>query len=176
MSRFLLSAVVILAGVSMAMAAPTTFNVVFSGSLEVPNPAPGDPDGFASGTITFDPAALGSPVYGEISWNITYSNIAAPIGFHIHTGNAGSEGGILIGLGTTTSGGGGTLIHTYNDSNWNTEWNIPEINSILANPSGFYLNIHTGDFADGAVRAQLPEPASLGLLLVGATALLRRRG
>ena len=172
----LFAAVVVLMIASSTLAAPTTFNLLFTGAQEVPNPQPGDPDGTASGTITFDPDAASSPVYGEISWNVSYSNIDGSLnGFHIHTGTFGTEGGIIIGLGTQTSGGAGTLIHTYRDSNWNMEWDKDEINQSLANPEGFYLNIHSTSFPDGAVRAQLPEPASLGLLLVGAMAFLRRR-
>ena len=49
------------------------------------------------------------------------------------------------------------------------------INSVFASPTNFYYNLHNGSFPAGAVRDQLPEPASVGLLATGAGLLLRRR-
>jgi hypothetical protein len=49
---------------------------------------------------------------------------------------------------------------------------------VLANPAGFYVNVHTTCFQGGAIRGQLaPEPAALALLSMGALALAfaRRR-
>jgi hypothetical protein len=52
------------------------------------------------------------------------------------------------------------------------------IDQILANPSEFYVNLHSsgvGGFPSGAVRAQLPEPGALSLLGLAGLAMLRRR-
>jgi hypothetical protein len=54
------------------------------------------------------------------------------------------------------------------------------IDQVLADPTDFYLNLHTdGDFGGGfplgAIRGQLPEPASMSLMAIGGLALLRRR-
>ncbi len=35
-----------------------------------------------------------------------------------------------------------------------------EIDAILANPSGFYINVHTTDFPGGAIRGQLQLASS----------------
>ena len=146
-----------------AHAASVTYLMNMTGDQEVPGP--GDPDGIATGSITLD------DVTGEISWSFTYANIAAPTAMHIHTGGAGASGGVFIGLGVSTSGGAGTLIDSLITSTTN-------IDTLLANPTGFYVNVHNGDFGAGAVRGQLgtiPEPASAALLGLGLGAIALRR-
>jgi hypothetical protein len=50
------------------------------------------------------------------------------------------------------------------------------ITSILANPPGFYYNMHNGAFPGGAVRAQLvPEPSAMVLLAIGMCSLFAHR-
>jgi hypothetical protein len=132
-----------------------------TGAQEVPGP--GDPDGFASGTITLDDAT------GAISWSFTYANIAAPTLMHIHgpNGGAGSSAGVFVDLGVATSGGAGTLISS-------TTTPAANVTTIFADPASFYVNIHTGAFPNGAVRGQLgliPEPATAALLAAGLVAL-----
>jgi hypothetical protein len=142
----------------------TTFILNMTGNQEVPGP--GDPDGSATGTITFH------ETNGLIEWNITYADIAAPTGMHIHPGAAGQAGGVFVGLGVATSGGAGTLIGSVTTS-------VANVATILADPTAFYVNIHNGDFGAGAVRGQLgvvPEPASAGLLAFGLAWLARRGG
>jgi hypothetical protein len=167
-----LSTVFILVMASSAMAVQTVYNVTFSGAQEVGG---GDPNGTATGTLTLDPDP---GIYGTISVNLVYSNLDTLNGFHIHAGNAGVNGGIHIPLTLNTTGGAGTLNYTLNDGNWGTgghpTWLDSQIAAIVANPTGFYLNLHTNEFSGGAIRAQLPEPASLGLLGVGALVLIRR--
>jgi hypothetical protein len=152
-----------------AYALSTTYQVLMTGALEV-LPNIGDPDGLATGTITLD------DVTGGISWNISYSNLEPTLsGFHIHTGAVGVNGAVLVSLGTATTGGPGTLISS-------TTTTLANINAILANPTGFYVNIHTTPtYPNGAVRGQLgvvvPEPTPAQLIGLGAIALaiMRRR-
>jgi hypothetical protein len=145
-----------------AYALSTTYVLTMDGAQEVPGP--GDPDGTASGTITLDDSD------GSISWSITYADITAPTAMHIHgpAGSAGSAAGVFVGLGVATSGGAGTLISS-------TTTTPANVSSIFANPTDFYVNIHTGDFTGGAVRGQLgtviPEPAPAQLIGLGALAL-----
>ncbi|MFO0875554.1 MAG: CHRD domain-containing protein [Phycisphaerales bacterium] len=122
------------------------FTLNMSGAQEVPGP--GDPDGVATGTLTIDKTT------NTISWNFTYSNIAAPTLMHIHPGAAGVAGGVLVNLGVATSGGAGTLISQ-------TVTTAANVNMILANPTGFYVNIHNSPFPGGAIRGQItPVPAT----------------
>jgi CHRD domain len=154
-----------------AYALSTTYSVIMSGANEVPGP--GDPDGSASGTITLDDVA------GSISWSFTYSALSTPTDMHIHGpgGSAGSAAGVFVGLGVATSGGAGTLISS-------TTTTPANIDAIFANPTDFYVNIHTTEFPGGAVRGQLgtvvPEPETAQLFGLGTVALavarrMRRR-
>ena len=135
----------------------------------------GDPDGIATGTVDLDPNT------DMVSWDFNYSNIsgAAISGFHIHGPNATTttNTGIFIGFPLSTtdvpSGRQVGMLMTTDIADLGTR-----IDAVLANPSGFYINLHsngTGGFPGGAVRAQLPEPGALGLLAVAGLGLLRRR-
>ena len=73
---------------------------------------------------------------------------------HIHTGAAGTNGGILVSLGL---GDGEVSFPTGSGSFTKRGITVPvdQASSILANPGGFYLNIHTPANAGGAARGQL---------------------
>jgi hypothetical protein len=152
----------VLACSSSSFAAQATYFLSMDGAQEVPGP--GDPDGSGMGSITLD------DVSGEISWDFTYENISAPTAMHIHGPDApaGTAAGVYIGLGVATTGGAGTLTNSL------VHGNLAQITAILSEPENFYVNIHTGDFTPGAVRANLPEPASLALLAIGGLAIARR--
>lgn len=129
-----------LALVGGALAAPTTLTATLAGgAAEVPNP--GDPDGSGTASITIDPAT------GEVCWNLTAASTMPATQSHIHTGAAGVGGGVLVPLdvdGFTGSSEGCIA-----------DQPAAALNDILANPAGFYVNIHTSDFPAGAVRGQL---------------------
>lgn len=128
-----------------------------------------DLDGTAIGQLTINEAGDANPT--RISWNFTYSNIAAPTDMHIHVGGPEVNGGVLVGLGVATTGGSGTLINFTDTSAANRD-------AILANPFGHYVNIHNADFPGGAVRGQLvavPEPSVLALLGIFGIASLNWR-
>jgi len=149
---------------SSALATSATYTVNMSGAQEVGG---GDPDGTATGTITLDDAS------GLISWSFVYANIAAPTAMHIHgpAAPAGVNANVFIGLGVVTSGGAGTLIDSF------VHGNLAEITQILNSPTTFYVNIHNGPFGGGAVRGQVPEPATalfLGAGLAGLGVASRR--
>jgi hypothetical protein len=164
-----------------AHAQARTFNVTMLGANE-PNASgqlgQGDPDGIATGFVTLDPAT------DMVMWEVNYSNITgdAISGFHIHgpdatpTTNKGIYIGFPLSSTTTPNGTQSGMLMTSNISDLGTR-----IDAVLANPSGFYVNLHstsaTGGTAypGGAVRAMLPEPGALGVLGVAALGLLRRR-
>jgi hypothetical protein len=147
-----------LAPVTTAWGASATYIVNLNGANEVA-PVVGDPDGSATGVITLD------DVTGNISYAIAYSNLETLADFHIHgpNGPAGVNQPVWIGFGIATDVPG-TLTRTVTLP----VADLPKITQVLANPTNFYLNIHTTPtHAGGAVRGQLgvliPEPATAAL-------------
>jgi hypothetical protein len=137
--------------------------------------------------LTVDPAAITQ--FGTLPvviWDIIFENLTTNFfdpwvisGWHLHgpAGPAGTNAPVLINLsgfdGQTLPNGtlsGGKAIA------------LEVANAILANPTDFYLNLHTDDptglyqdFSSGAVRGQVPEPSTAMLLGLGLAALTANR-
>lgn len=88
----------------------------------------------------------------KVCWS--YSNLkltplgaasATPTASHIHTGAAGTTGAVLVPFGASFARSGCTT------STKET------INAILANPSGYYVNVHNASYPGGAIRGQLKK-------------------
>lgn len=131
------------------------FEVALDGFQEVSS---GDPDGTATASLFIDDQAL------TIDWVINTLNIDMPLsGAHIHQGAAGTNGNVVVDFEAQLSGSG--LFDV-------------DLAAILANPEGYYVNLHNSVYSGGAIRGQLsspvPAPASLPLVLLGLS-LMRRR-
>lgn len=76
---------------------------------------------------------------------------------HIHTGAAGVAGPIAINLEAPTDGLSFGCIETVPDDTPNTPAVLlqSELDAIIANPAGFYVNVHNTPFPAGAIRGQL---------------------
>ncbi|MEY2567849.1 MAG: hypothetical protein QOE35_2378 [Actinomycetota bacterium] len=108
------------------------------GTTEVPQP--GDADGKGTATVKIDAAT------GKVCYTITVENITEPKASHIHEGAAGGAGPIVVTFDPTKIGKGEDCL---------TGQKSADLERITANPSGFYVNVHTADFPGGAVRGQL---------------------
>lgn len=105
-------------------------------------PEVGDPDGRASGFFR--------PEDGTVAFSTAWTNVAPPALGHLHRGAAGENGDVAVELFAgelpgTVFAVSGTVDHV-----------DPGVTGrIAANPHDYYLNLHTGEFPDGAVRGQL---------------------
>jgi hypothetical protein len=111
------------------------------GSAEVPGP--GDEDGLGLAFVTFDSTT------GEVCYEVAVANIELPAqAMHIHAAEAGVSGGVVIPFPTAPNEEGVAMGCT-------TAEDMAILADLAANPAGYYVNVHTTDFPDGAVRAQL---------------------
>jgi hypothetical protein len=157
-SRLVAGMVFALALGAAPQADATIFNYVvpLSGANEVPGGS-GDPDGTGTATLVIDDVA------DTISWSIVVANIDTVILDHIHTGAAGVNGSVIIDFGGVLVGG--PIVD-------------PDVDAVVANPLGHYVNVHTNTFPGGAIRGQVPEPTTLllfGTGLLGLAVASRRR-
>lgn len=145
---------------SAASGAITTFDVYLNGFNEVTAagvPNQGDPDGWGLARLIIDDGV--SPP--TISWNFSVTNITLPLsGAHIHQGASTTTGPVRVDFSAQLSGSGLA---------------DPDLVSVLANPTGWYVNLHNSNFPGGAIRGQIPAPGALGLLALAGPIMLRRR-
>jgi CHRD domain len=99
----------------------------------------------------------------QLSYALITRNLSsAPIASHIHIAPAGVNGPISIALGTPAAADSAeaATIAVQPDAN-QTPANATQVltqteeSQIIANPAGFYVNVHTQALPGGAIRAQL---------------------
>ncbi|HEX6096940.1 MAG TPA: CHRD domain-containing protein [Thermoanaerobaculia bacterium] len=139
-----LSLVLVLVLVAVPAQAVTTMAAALNGANE--RPTPGDPDGSGFALVIVDPDA------GTVRYALFVANIGAPTAAHIHRGTSDVAGPVVVNFNPSFTNGAaaGTV----------TTGNSALLNEIVANPGGFYVNVHNGDFPAGAVRGQLVAAAS----------------
>lgn len=121
---------------------PVALTATLTGEAEVPGP--GDPDGSGTANVLLNEEA------NEVCFDITVADITLPAtGAHIHQGEAGVAGDIVVPF--EAPGEDGTASGCVSEVDPNL------IADIIANPAGYYVNVHTSDFPAGAIRGQL-EP------------------
>jgi CHRD domain len=116
---------------------------VLSGKKEVSaegDKGVGDRNGRGSFSATFDG--------NELCYGLTVKNIANPVAAHIHRGSPRVAGPVVQALTQPAAGDPGASSDCVD---------VPSsvARAIRKNPSKFYVNVHTADFPDGAVRGQL---------------------
>lgn len=83
---------------------------------------------------------------GDFCYTLYGEKIATPTMAHVHTGAAGTNGGPVITIDVTGKG-----------SDMCIAVEPEKLKPIVANPAGYYVNIHTADFPGGAIRGQLTK-------------------
>jgi hypothetical protein len=123
-------------------ASAQTFGAVLTGSQESP---PTTSAGFGNFTGTFDAS------HTNMTMTLTVANLGAPInGFHIHEKAAGSPNGAIV---LNMQGLGGTFVNNKLTGTFPVAADVAA--RMIANPSNFYVNVHTTQFPGGAIRGDL---------------------
>lgn len=100
----------------------------------------GDSDGAGSFSAVIDG--------NKLCYGLAVRDIENPIAAHIHRGGPNKNGPIVVPLTAPQTGDPG---HSSNCKTLSSRL----IAQIRGNPGRFYVNVHTDDFKDGAIRGQL---------------------
>lgn len=115
----------------------TTYTANLTGAQEVGG---GDPDGSARARITVEDN------FDQVCWAVTeVRNISEVTAAHVHVGVAGTNGPPVF---TLRKSNEGTWVGCSEGSEWTQD-------RIEGNPERFYVNLHTADYPNGAIRGQL---------------------
>ena len=124
--------------VTIAAAAEVQLTADLSGSNEVGDP--GDPEGTGSATVDIDSDT------NEVCFQITFSGTEDPVAAHIHQAASDANGDVVVNFDWENNNSAGCVAG-----------DAAIVSAILADSSGFYVNVHTGEFPAGAIRGQLSE-------------------
>ena len=112
------------------------FSANLTGANEVP---PADPDGAGTASISTD------DVTNRICTRLEVRNIGAVTAAHIHRGRAGVNGPPVVTLDAPDD----------DDSNDCDDVADALLDEIRRSPTDFYVNVHTAEHPDGAIRGQI---------------------
>ena len=115
------------------------FAATLNGANEVPGP--GDPDGWGMARITINDAT------NRVCTDLEVRAIGDVTAAHIHRGGPGVAGPPVINLDPPDD----------NDSDDCDTASDALVDEIRRNPRGFYVNVHTLEYPNGAVRGQIQE-------------------
>jgi CHRD domain-containing protein len=142
--------------------------IVFTAALAAANEVPpitnADLNARGTATITFNLTRDSAGAITAATVNYVYSLSGFPAGTviratHIHEGGPAIAGGVKIDSGLTPATAitlaDGTMNNiTFSNLPPGTD-GVPLINQIIANPNGYYFNVHSALNPGGAVRGQL---------------------
>lgn len=115
---------------------PVSWTIPMTGTAEVPGP--GDPDATGVATVDVDAAS------GQICYTLSVQNIATATMAHIHKGAVGVAGPVATPL--TAPDADGYSKGCVTDKTLAA--------AIIADPAGYYVNVHNADYPKGAMRGQ----------------------
>jgi len=146
-----------------AMAPSPASSAMFTAALlpsnEVPPAKGAEANGTGTATLTFNLTKDSSGTITAATLDVTVSVSGFPPGTaltasHIHPGAGGANGGVFVSLGlvpgeVSFATGSGSFTRR------GVSLTPDQANAIIANPGGYYLNIHTAANAGGVARGQL---------------------
>jgi hypothetical protein len=128
-------------------------------SSEVPPVTDSEANGSGTATLKFNLTKDSNGYITAATMDVTVTVTGFPAGTaltasHIHPGAAGVNGGVLVSLGLSP-GEVSFATGTGSFTRQGVTLTVDQANSIMANPAGFYLNIHTTANSGGVARGQL---------------------
>jgi hypothetical protein len=140
--------------------------ISFRPALDPANESPAvtglDASGAALIRVTANRDATGTIVSGVVAFDVTYrfAGSVTIVGLHVHNAAAGVSGPVVIDSGIssassiTNASGRGNLFRVAEIPSSNTA-GVAALTSLMADPTAFYVNIHTTVNPGGAMRGQL---------------------
>lgn len=136
------AALMLFVAVPQASAATTTLNASGTGGQEVPPAVATDT---VAATLDIDAQT------GKITYMVSFHGSEPAVASHIHKGAAGVAGPVVVPLDAAVVNGMGTGTVTVDKS---------LAAAIVADPGGYYVNVHTKSHSAGAARGQLGAAAA----------------
>jgi CHRD domain len=121
----------------LATSGGRAFEIALTGEAESPA---GDPVGTGTATVRLRAGQ------GQLCYRLALTNVPPAAAAHIHHGDAGVSGPVIVPLVTPNAAGNSSGCTTVARS---------LVATILADPASYYVNAHTAEFPGGAVRGQL---------------------
>ncbi len=149
-SLLLVSLLVLVAAVAQAQSDATILFAELRGSNEVP-PTTSSVVGVA--LITIDSSNL-------MTVEIDAPGIQNPTAAHIHNNVAGQNAGVFVGFTPALVFSNGRLKGTF-------QLDASKTGPLLANPAGFYVNVHTSANGGGEIRGQLALATEQDIAIAG---------
>jgi hypothetical protein len=128
-----------------------TLRARLTGAQEVP---PADPDGLGKVDVHIDAAA------GQVCFDVKLNDVATPNRGHIHAGASGVNGPIVVPFFELRPGDALSTDPRHEAiEQGRLQDCVPGdpaiLAAIVANPAGYYVNVHNSRFPGGALRCQL---------------------
>jgi hypothetical protein len=144
LAGMLLPVVLVIGLAAAAPVAAVETNLIAELSGDNEFPGPGDPDGGGFADLLIDPDTATFCYFVEVG------GLDAATAAHVHEGAAGTAGPPVITLDAPGDEGFAEGCIDGVDATL--------LQAIVDDPAGYYVNVHTGAYPDGAVRGQLMVP------------------